>query len=187
MVPADYLGRMYIPCQICKRSPVMHIFQEYSYKATSSNNKLKSHRDNVYLAEIPSVSRGKSHNRGMSYIHHRETSIMSIIAHSAISHLSTRNVARSITARNVTPVLNRQYLFTTFRGTGDKEWNACESILSSCYIPRRTLEEPRRGYILTAFRETPDGVVTFQYFSFFYPSCLNVYRRNSVLPASGNA
>lgn len=39
----------------------------------------KSHRDNGYLAEIPSVSRGKSHNRGMSYICHRETSIISVI------------------------------------------------------------------------------------------------------------
>lgn len=28
----------------------------------------KSYRDNGYLVEIPSVSSGKSHNRGMSYI-----------------------------------------------------------------------------------------------------------------------
>lgn len=53
---------------------------------------------------------------------------------------------------------------------------ARESILSSCYILRRTPQETRRGYIFPPFRETPDDVVTFQYFSsFFYPqSCLNV-------------
>lgn len=36
---------------------------------------------------------------------------MNIIEHSAISHLLTRNAARSIAARNVTPVL---YIDNTF-------------------------------------------------------------------------